>query len=242
MNIIRNLLLTLLLIFGFCVSGQYSQVNGLENPWTLLDEVIALIASEKYDESLQKLKQVLENESNFADAYAVEGLVLYKQGKYNESLTPLETAINLYEDGNASFAQSYNRVYGSKGIPYYYYANSLFMLGRYNESADSYSSAIAAFENYANALNMQPHPISCHIFDGKSTCIIIYPDGDRGYMDRAFIYAINAAKSSNNASLSEVYYWKGNLLYELGRTDESMQYYNKAKAINESLTPYSRDD
>jgi tetratricopeptide (TPR) repeat protein len=226
-----------MIILTIC-APLYVPAQGSTDALALFRDSFTLYKSQKYDESLQKLKQVIEIDPNFADAYILMGSILYTQEKYNESLIPLKKAIDLYENGIPSFASKYNGAYEDKGDAYFWYANSLFMQEKYNESSDLYSKTNNAWEDYLRALNKEPVVIRAHNFGGETMIEVIYPDGRVAPMDEHFKDLINATKSNVQNDLSEGYYFKGYSLYLMGSSNESLQYYNKAKAINQTWTPY----
>jgi tetratricopeptide (TPR) repeat protein len=220
-------LLILSIIFPLGVYGQSS-----ESARDMYDTALNLYHAQKNDESLNELSRAVKIYPNFADAYTLTGIVLNTQEKYNESLAPFKKAIDIYENGNPSFASQYNLAFEDKGDPYTWSGFSLANLGRYNESIDMYRKGITSYEDYARALDMNPEPVGCH----EGGCEIIDPDGSLGPRDNHFRELVNERKSDNQRSLFEATYAIVYPLYLTGRSDEALQYVNKAESINQTLT------
>jgi len=228
---------------------MYIPVQGSSDPYTLYQEAQTLYQeadklrqAERYAESVEKIEQALEIYPDYPQAYILKGVSLLGQEKFNESLIPLKTAIDFYtNDTYLSGLPGYKGESQDKGIPYFWYAVALFDLERYNESSEMYSKAIEAYENYGNALDSEPVTISAHTLNGETEYEVAYPDGTIGPRDDQFAEAIDAAKSRTLLRLADTYYNKGLSLYLMGLKDDSLQYYDKAKKLNQNLEPYSSD-
>lgn len=231
------------MFFGICGFTLCGIAEGTSDEvYTLYNESYNLSEAGKYEESNQKIEQILKMNTRFVDPYIQKGYNLASLGKYNESLTPLRIAIDFFKNGSVqTLGWKYRGVYEGEGNAYNNYAHSLLNLQRYNESSEMFTQAIAAYEEYLDALNSVPNPISGHSMNGKMEYEIEYPDRSIGQMNEKFDQAINSAKSYALPLLSGSYYWKGYTLYQMGMNEESLQFYNKAKAMDQSLEPYSVD-
>ncbi len=236
----RSLIPIMLAFVGIYASIFFLSVEGSADQLSLYQEAISLYKDGKNNESLQKLYQATEIDPNFADAYTLSGIVMYAQLQDNKSLAPLKTAIDLYENGNASLSSEYNGIYENKGDPFFWYGSSLSGLKRYNESSDMFTKAMENYEAYKKALETPPKIVSTNISDGNNLSKVIFPDGSTGYYpSKEFANAINITKSRNTQDLANAYYWKGYSLYLMGLPEESMNYFNKARSINKNFESYS---